>query len=182
MKSKLSILPVVVLFLFLSCKGNSNNKERYTYSDGKYVADVVYYNPKTGTRSTETLKVEVENDTLTRIYWSNDVWLDDSHFKPQNISLGTTIFTSDNGYIGVRMLYKEEEDDDETVCPLCGRYKYLYDDYCDDCHVDVFDLTDNDTGFISCPSYGPVSVIVCVVVPIAITILILLIKARSKKQ
>jgi len=131
MKSKLSILPVVVLFLFLSCKGNSNNKERYTYSDGKYLAEVKYHNPKTGTHSTYTLKVEIENDVLIRIYWSNGGWLDDSHFMPQDISSGKAIFTSDKGYKYVaKILYEEEEDE---VCIECGYYKSSYDDYCEDC-------------------------------------------------
>lgn len=95
MKSKLSLIPIFILFLFLSCKGNSNN---YTYSDGDYNAEIEYYNPKTSKSSIYTLKVEIEDDKLVKIYWSNGGWLDNSHFTPPNISSGVARFTSDRGY------------------------------------------------------------------------------------
>ena len=68
------------------------------YPDGTYCAEVEYYNPNTGTRSTYNLDVEVEDGDLALIHWSNGGWLDESHFTPQNISSGTVHFTSDRGY------------------------------------------------------------------------------------
>src|SRR5690606_18736907 len=62
-------------------------------------AEVTYYNPNTGTRRTYTLNVEVEEKELTKIYWPNGGWLDDSHFNPPNIDDdGTCSFSSDKGY------------------------------------------------------------------------------------
>lgn len=84
-----------VLFLLLSCRGNSN---KYVYSDGDYNAEINYYNPKTGSKSAYTLKVEIEDDKLVKIYWSNGGWLDDSHFTPPDISTGKAFFISDKGY------------------------------------------------------------------------------------
>lgn len=72
--------------------GNSSIK------DGTYEAEVRYYNPSTGTHSTYTLEVEVEDEKLVKIYWNNGGWLDDSHFTPPDISDGTASFESDKGY------------------------------------------------------------------------------------
>lgn len=85
---------------------NSYTKSSYAddeyevnHPDGKYSAEVNYYNPNTGTSSTYTLDVEVENNELTVIYWPNGGWLDDSHFTPQELdSYGSCSFTSDAGY------------------------------------------------------------------------------------
>ena len=68
------------------------------YPDGTYCAEIEYYNPKTGTRRTYNLDVEVENGDLSLIHWNNGGWLDGSHFSPQNISSGKVDFTSDRGY------------------------------------------------------------------------------------
>lgn len=88
-----------MLFLLLSCKGNSNNNsQHYTYADGEYTAEISYYNPKTRTQSEYTLNVEIEDDKLVKIYWSNGGWLDDSHFTPPDISTGEAFFKSDKGY------------------------------------------------------------------------------------
>ncbi len=95
MKFRISLIPIFVLFLFLSCKGNSN---KYVYSDGEYNAEIEYYNPKTGTKSSYTLKIEIEDDKLVKIYWTNGGWLDDSYFIPPDISSGEARFISDRGY------------------------------------------------------------------------------------
>ena len=68
------------------------------YSDGTYRAEIDYYNSETGTSSTYTLDIEVENGELTTIHWPNDGWLDESHFSPPDISDGTASFESDSGY------------------------------------------------------------------------------------
>jgi hypothetical protein len=74
-------------------KGNS----REDYANGIYCAVVEYYYPKTGTRSTYSLNVEIEDNKLVKIYWSNGGWLDDSHFTPPAIFNGKARFTSDRG-------------------------------------------------------------------------------------
>jgi len=91
MKSKLFLFLLVILFLDVSC---SNNK----YTNGDYCAEVEYYNPSTGTRSTYTLPVEVKNNKLTVIHFPNGGWLDDSHFTPPKISSGKARFVSDRQY------------------------------------------------------------------------------------
>jgi hypothetical protein len=73
-------------------------EEEEGYPDGTYDATIRVYNPNTGHNATYTLEVEVENEELTKIYWNNGGWLDDSHFSPTNISDGTAYFTDDRGY------------------------------------------------------------------------------------
>jgi hypothetical protein len=92
------------LLVFLIGCGHDNGKDadassKDSYSDGKYCADVTYYNANTGTRHTYTLNVEVENNEMIKIYWGNGGWLDDSHFSPQELDKnGSCSFTSDRGY------------------------------------------------------------------------------------
>ena len=76
----------------------ANNEKESGYKDGTYSAEIEYYNPETGTSSTYTLDVEIEDNELTVIHWPNGGWLDDSHFTPPNISSGNASFTSDEGY------------------------------------------------------------------------------------
>lgn len=69
------------------------------YEDGEYCAEVEYYNPNTGTRSTYTLNVEVEDNSLIVIYWPSGGWLDADHFYPEELDAdGYCYFTSDMGY------------------------------------------------------------------------------------
>lgn len=91
--------------LFNQCKKSNNNyeeeQESYSdengYSDGTYCADIDYYYSETGTSSTYTLLVEIENNELTVIHWPNGGQLDDSHFTPPDISSGEASFSSDRG-------------------------------------------------------------------------------------
>ncbi|AEW87266.1 hypothetical protein FCOL_12335 [Flavobacterium columnare ATCC 49512] len=92
--------------LFIQCKKSNNNyeeeqEESYSdengYSDGTYCAEIDYYYSETGTSSTYTLLVEIENNELTVIHWPNGGWLDDSHFTPPDISSGEASFSSDRG-------------------------------------------------------------------------------------
>ena len=153
----------LLLFLFAvlsitSCKKSTDNSE-YTeevstttdedgnevYPDGTYCADIDYYNPDTGTRSTYSLNVEVESNEVTVILWPNGGWLDDSHFSPEALdSNGSCSFTSDKGYeydvqiTGPECSYTEEtaaqsdseEDQAALTCPKCGGDKETYDDLC----------------------------------------------------
>ncbi|MFV0312923.1 MAG: hypothetical protein ACK5KN_14915 [Dysgonomonas sp.] len=105
MNQKLTyIITLLLLFSLSSCTGrsssssNDNTKDKYTYVDGDYYAEVKYYNPKTGTYSTYTLKVRIKEDKLVTIYWANGGWLDDSHFTPPDISTGKASFTTDRDY------------------------------------------------------------------------------------
>lgn len=74
------------------------NKQEEGYPDGTYDATIRVYNPNTGHNATYTLEVEVTDEELTKIYWNNGGWLDDSHFSPADISNGTASFTDDRGY------------------------------------------------------------------------------------
>ena len=117
---------IICIYLFASCKADVNNKnyvystedngnsfyekseqqnipedeeddDRYEYKDGMYCATVEYYNPNTGTNSSYTLNIEIENDNLVTIHWPNGGWLDESHFISEDISSGSCSFTSDKG-------------------------------------------------------------------------------------
>lgn len=68
------------------------------YADGTHSATVEYYNPETGTRSTYTLDVEVENCEVTVIYFPKGGWLDDSHITPDELdSYGSvTLYDDEN--------------------------------------------------------------------------------------
>jgi hypothetical protein len=107
MKNYLYSIISGTLFLLCSCGYPSDTdyyedewaEEEQSYPDGEYCADVEYYNSNTGTRSTYTLNVEVEDNELVTIYWRNGGWLDDDHFYPSELDDGGWCeFTSDRGY------------------------------------------------------------------------------------
>lgn len=101
---------IIILFLFvcsflISCNSKSSSSSDTSETtdvnkyDGTYCADVTYYNPNTGSKRTYKLNVEADNGELTKIYWTNGGWLDDSHFRPPSIDdEGSSSFTSDKGY------------------------------------------------------------------------------------
>lgn len=122
------------------------------YPDGTYCAEIEYYNPNTGTRSTYSLDVDVEDGDMVKIHWSNGGWLDDTHFRPQDITDGDCSFTSDRGYRYTVELqefggcgYTEEHkirrdvnnEVEATTCPNCGNEKDEYDELCDDCQDEI---------------------------------------------
>lgn len=141
----------LILFNITSCTSTSNSEDGWSSIDGsydgEYCAEVEYYNPNTGTNSTYTLNVYVENDQLIEVYWPNGGVLDQDHFDDSDISNGECSFTSDKGYeYTVRLLGEPcgftdqselesqwEEDSDAEVCPKCGDHKYSFDDYCSSC-------------------------------------------------
>ncbi len=105
---KKNIAIILLLLVFISCNQNKSKPSSFVseteteidqdeFSDGEYCAEIDYYNPDTGTSSTYTLPVEVENGELIRIEWSNGGWLDSSHFSPPDISDGTASFDDDRG-------------------------------------------------------------------------------------
>jgi hypothetical protein len=158
---KLKVLLVLLAVMSLySCKKTdsayeeeqttsySDNEPTEAYPDGTYCADIDYYNPDTGTRSTYTLNVEVESHEVTVIQWSNGGWLDSSHFNPEELdSSGSCSFTSYDGkQYDITITGSECSSTDENIvrgneryekqkitCPECGGKKYSYNDVCDDC-------------------------------------------------
>jgi hypothetical protein len=69
------------------------------YPDDTYCAEVAYYNPGTGTNSSYTLTIEVEDNEVTQINFPNGGWLDNDHFSDAALDdEGSTSFTSDKGY------------------------------------------------------------------------------------
>lgn len=77
-------IPILLLFI---------PKKVDTSEDGTYCAEVEYYNPETGTESTYTLPVEVEDDMVVKLSFPNGGWLDDTHFEPEYIEDGEAKFT-----------------------------------------------------------------------------------------
>lgn len=131
MKSK--ILFIVVLLSFFACKktdassdyeeesSDSYQEETEAYPDGTYCAAIDYYNPNTGTQSTYTLNVEVENNEVTVIHWPNGGWLDSSHFSPEQLdSNGSCSYISFEGQqydiqiTGSECSYTDNVVEDET--------------------------------------------------------------------
>lgn len=154
-------LYLLLSFIFLlSCKHAGNNPEdevvdeygdEYSaiaeavpYPDGTYCAEIDYYNPDTGTRSTYTLNVEVEDNELTVIQWPNGGWLDSTHFSPEELSSeGDCSFSSyDGNQYDIQITgsecsytdnYRVRQDAEDATCPDCGDTKSTYDDRCDNC-------------------------------------------------
>ena len=142
---------------FTACKKNSDNSDvsdteltttdedgNIIYPDGTYCADVEYYNPDTGTRNTYSLNVEVENNEVTVIQWTNGGWLDSSHFSPEELdSSGSCSFTTFDGkqydiqITGPECTFTDNnrvsDDEEEVKCPECGGVKSEFDDYCSSC-------------------------------------------------
>lgn len=150
MRYRRYIIYLILLFSLSSCTGRSSSssydstKNKYTYVDGDYYAGVKYYNPKTGTHSTYTLKVNIKEDKLVTLYFTNGGWLDDSHFTPPDISSGTAKFKTDRNYrYEVTMLERVEDESyqgqDDNKCPKCGYHKYSWDELCDDCQKEEND-------------------------------------------
>lgn len=144
----LSLIFLIFLVVLSSCRNSTEKRSStnsyeeessfgtvdYGYEDGTYCAEIEYYNPRTGTRSTYTLEVEIEDNELTKIYWPNGGWLDDSHFYPPHIEDGHAEFTSDRG-VEYSVEITEENgcyskssySPEDLACPRCGDEKDEYD-------------------------------------------------------
>lgn len=151
-----------VFLLIFSCK-NKNNSTKYSEENissfseeenynGTYCAEVEYYNPNTGSRSTYDLDVEVEDGYLIQINWPNGGWLDETHFFSEDISSGECSFSSDRGYQYTVTLGEKgggcynntyqlknhiNEDTENTTCPICGNEKLEYDNLCYSCQQNL---------------------------------------------
>lgn len=117
LRNKRNLIILLICFHFFECKNSSNehaDDEFYNktdgYKDGSYCAEVDYYYSETGTKSTYTLLVDIENNELVKIYWPNSGWLDNSHFSSPNIQSGQADFTSDRGVeYSIKILGKDED-------------------------------------------------------------------------
>lgn len=146
------ILLLIILITISSCKKNydSGDGEEYAtevesdYPDGTYCADIDYYNPDTGTRSTYTLNVEVESNEVTVIQWPNGGWLDSSHFNSEELdSDGSCSITAFDGkQYDIQITGSECDstddatvisDEEESKCSECGSAKSEFDEYCFSC-------------------------------------------------
>lgn len=67
-------------------EGFYENENSDTYADNSYCAEVEYYNSKTGTNSTYTLTVDVENNEVVRINFPQG-WLDSSDFNSVELDM-----------------------------------------------------------------------------------------------
>jgi hypothetical protein len=164
-KLKILLVLVAVISLF-SCKktessydqeaatSSSDDEPTEAYPDGTYCAEVDYYNPDTGTRSTYTLNVEVEDNELRVIQWPNGGWLDSSHFSSEELdSDGNCSITSfDNKQYDIQITGSEcsytddakvHSDQEEVTCSECGGTKYSSDEICDDCKRKKQDIADH---------------------------------------
>lgn len=72
--------------------------------NGTHSATVDYYNPSTGTSSSYTLDVEVDNNMVMQINFPNDGYLDDSHISPTYLGISTF----ENCVEGKATLYNED--------------------------------------------------------------------------
>ncbi len=179
MKRLYTITCACLLVLLFNSGCNNSNKtssdvedyysEDDGYEDGTYCADVDYYNPNTGARSTYSLEVEVESNSLVKIYWGNGGWLDEDHFRSSDMdNSGFCSFTSDKGYryrvqltgkncggTDQRRFQSDVQDDQEAVtCPKCGDEKSEYDDYCYSCKRKIEDEEENTCSRCGSYEYG----------------------------
>ena len=156
---KLYVIIVILLVVFtVSCKdkkshSNSYESESYynsedgRYSDDTYCAEVEYYNPNTGTRSTYTLNVDVESNEVTKIHFSAG-WLDSSEFSSEELDedgycsitcydgrqFEIQITGSECSFTDESRMQSDVQDNEEAVtCPECGDEKDEYDEYCYSC-------------------------------------------------
>jgi hypothetical protein len=101
----------LIVLLFISCKGYSNNSSSSglinsqsissdpVILDGTYCADVRYYNSSTGKRSSYTLTVVVSNNEIIELHWPNGGKLDGDDFAGAPLDEnGYASFTNKKGY------------------------------------------------------------------------------------
>ncbi len=71
----------------------------YRLKNGKYCAQVSYYNPNTETENTYTLTVKVVDKKITEIHFPKGGWLDETHFEAAEIDeKGTALVVDDRDY------------------------------------------------------------------------------------
>jgi hypothetical protein len=124
MKLIFRFLAFSLLLVLVACGGslqknesNSNVQEpqkstAHSFNNGTFCSRIVYFNPNTNTRSEYFLTAHVENQTLVRVDFNEESWLDGDHFTPPSVTEdGSANFVSDKGYhYSVQLL------EDETIC------------------------------------------------------------------
>lgn len=125
--SYLVIIWVLCFWQITSCSNNSGESikyksadyggrdengmnHQYIFEDGEYCAEVKYHNPNTGKTSSWTLPVEIEDNKLIKIEFTNGGWLDDTHFTPPKPNENQYFeFTDDRGYEYEVSLLEDDE-------------------------------------------------------------------------
>lgn len=83
----------LVLILSISC-----SKPEFT--DGEYCSEVNYHNPKTGTKSTYTLTVQIEDMRVKRVIFPKGGHIDRKDFGTVKLDhTGSATFETNKGYI-----------------------------------------------------------------------------------
>ncbi len=103
---------VLIIILFISCMKKTNNE--VIYRDGKYCADIHYYNPKTKNRATYTLPIELKDGKILEILMDDESKLiEGQDFDETKIKNdGTALFTSHKGQVyGILILGNKECND-----------------------------------------------------------------------
>lgn len=84
---------------FQNIVDQEKHDENTGYPDDTYCARVEYNNSNTGTESSYTLTVLVQNNEVIEINWPNGGTLDQDHFQAAELDeYGHTKFTNDKGY------------------------------------------------------------------------------------
>jgi len=149
LESKLAKILVLILLTSTVYKCTFDDIISTTY-DGLYCAIITYQNSRTGTSSEYELKIEVENNELSKILWPNGGWLDQDHFHPVEFDKdGYCEFVSDKDYeYTIQIIskncdnstdaYKLQDqiiyDRELTLCTRCQSEKDRFEEYCDECN------------------------------------------------
>lgn len=83
-------LLLLLIPLFFECSSSG-------HADGEYCAEVGYYNPDTGTESSYTLTVQVQDNQVIAINFPNGGSIDDEITDGSLNSSGEASFTAQNG-------------------------------------------------------------------------------------
>jgi hypothetical protein len=115
------------------------------FDDGRYCAVIEYRNENSGNVIEDVLPVEVQNDALIKINWT-DV-NDGPYFDAIRIIDSVARFTSGNGsgfkvtilgagedcsvFPGTAKYHKQQ------ICPVCGHRKNAADELCKECNDEI---------------------------------------------
>lgn len=128
------IYAIAIITALTACNNkNSDQKPRYDlteslfrkgYKNGTYCAEIDYYYSETGSHTTYTFEVDIEENRLTYIHWPDGEWYDSSNFSSPDISDGEANFTSEMGAeYNIKIISREGEctldkrtiNEDETI-------------------------------------------------------------------
>lgn len=86
-------------FGLLVCSCSAEKTSFSELKNGRYQADVSYYNPKTNNKNTYELEVTIKDSQLTKIHFPNTGMLDETQFTAEDINSGSCKITTVNGVI-----------------------------------------------------------------------------------